>query len=274
MSELDDAVSEESSVTEEVEAVEEPEVTPETPEPEGETAAETQSEDEDIDSLKARLADAEKQIAGISKQAGSERKKRHIAEQVLSESQNQPLDYQGAERLAEQIMQREREREQAEAANAESARLHESFISAKEQAAARHKDINLDEASSSVGLALGEKYGYVENSPMPQDLAEITGVIKSSEHSWDVIAELHSNPDLLQQVVDASPARAANLIGKIEARIESKPPSSRVTNAPDPTTPVGGSTSIDADLDDPNLTPAQYEAIYRKKNGGSVFPKR
>src|SRR5690606_29690435 len=92
--------------------------------------------------------------------------------------------------------------------------------------------------------------------------------IMQAEHSWDLIAHIAQNPELLEKLSQSSEAAAGIELGRIEASLGKR---RSVTNAPDPITPLSGGSS---DVDDIyELDQDRFESELRNRNGGSVFPR-
>lgn len=97
--------------------------------------------------------------------------------------------------------------------------------------------------------------------------------IVESENGPAIIYELAQDPEEFARVALLPVRAVAREIGRIEARIlaktsaqETKPEAKKITKAPKPITPVGGSGKAGAkSLTDPNLTQAEYEAIRREQ---------
>lgn len=86
--------------------------------------------------------------------------------------------------------------------------------------------------------------------------------IKDSDMGPEVAYYLGKNPDQAERIARLNPAAQVREIGKIEARLESKPPKS-ASKAPPPISPVG-SGGGGGEQDMSRMSQAEYEA-YRKK---------
>lgn len=75
----------------------------------------------------------------------------------------------------------------------------------------------------------------------------VVGIIQSSEHGPEIAYELGKNPEEAKRIAMLPPIQAAVEMGAIKSRIaskasgEKKPETKRVSSAPDPIAPVGGS---------------------------------
>ncbi len=96
-------------------------------------------------------------------------------------------------------------------------------------------------------------------------ITPLAGVaIKEAEKGTEIVRFLGENPAELKRISQLSPAAQVREIGKIEARLESKP-ATKTTKAPPPITPVKGAGSNS--LEDAVMnakTQAEYEAAMKK----------
>lgn len=108
----------------------------------------------------------------------------------------------------------------------------------------------------------------VDNIPVSPTVAEL---IVSSENGPALMYALAKNPEEYERINSLSPLAAAREIGRIETRIqasaqESKPEPKKLTKAPKPIDPVGGSKSTVAkSIDDPELSFSEYERLRREQ---------
>lgn len=93
--------------------------------------------------------------------------------------------------------------------------------------------------------------------------------ITESEVGPEIGVYLARNIDEANRISQMSPASAIRAIGKIEARLESKPAQvelpKKTTAAPPPPTTVTGSSGVTRDINDPSLTPAERIAMFKAR---------
>lgn len=110
----------------------------------------------------------------------------------------------------------------------------------------------------------------VEDVTLPAALQEL---IISSENGPQLAYELAKNRKELERITKLSPLALAREVGRIENRIEArastpekKPEAKKLTKAPKPIDPVGGTKSTLAkSIDDPDLSFAEYERLRREQ---------
>lgn len=96
-------------------------------------------------------------------------------------------------------------------------------------------------------------------------------IILESESGPELLYELAKNPEEAKRICSLSPLAAARELGKIEARLTSKASpekqeTKKITKAPKPIEPVGGSKgSVAKSIDDPDLSQAEYEKLRAKQ---------
>ncbi len=104
----------------------------------------------------------------------------------------------------------------------------------------------------------------VEVSPALQE------AIFDSSVGPQVLYELAKNPEEANRISKLSPIAAIREIGRIEGKLQASlketPKKSTTTKAPRPLSNVRGSGKVSKDLNDPNLSQAQYEALRRKQS--------
>lgn len=100
----------------------------------------------------------------------------------------------------------------------------------------------------------------------------LQAALADSDIAPEILYHLAKNRDELERINELSPVAIAREIGKIEAKLEKAPPKKEVvekkqTKAPPPVTPIGSksSSSLKKDINDPNLSQEEYEAIRRKQ---------
>jgi hypothetical protein len=86
----------------------------------------------------------------------------------------------------------------------------------------------------------------------------IVAALIESDASAKLMAHMSANPEEVERIAALSPARQAAEIGKLEARIASAP---KVSKAPPPITPIGGTRG--GDKDPAQMTDAEF-AKWRK----------
>ena len=108
----------------------------------------------------------------------------------------------------------------------------------------------------------------VDDIPVSTAVQEI---IISSENGPELMYELAKNRDEYARICKLPPLAAARELGRIESRIaskasESKPETKKLTKAPKPIGPVGGSKgAVVKSIDDPGLSQAEYEKLRREQ---------
>lgn len=139
-------------------------------------------------------------------------------------------------------------------------------IRAREEHARRESDWQTREAKAS------EKYADYDEVVLENSDLDITPVmaeaIKVSEIGTDIAYYLGTHPDEATRIAKMSPAAQAAQIGKIEAKLESKPaetPKPKVSNAPPPTDPVKATAPNDEFDLSKARTQAEYEAMRAKQ---------
>jgi len=100
--------------------------------------------------------------------------------------------------------------------------------------------------------------------------ATVQEIIISSDNGPELMFELAKNRDEYARICKLAPLAAARELGKIESRLsakssdEKKPEAKKLTNAPKPIEPIGGSKGkVSKSLDDPNLSQSEYERLRR-----------
>ena len=89
----------------------------------------------------------------------------------------------------------------------------------------------------------------------------------SSEHRAEILYDMAQDPDELERINSLSSREIDRIIGKYEARVESRLSQKKdikklTTNAPSPISTVkGGSSNFNKALNDPSITFAEYEKI-------------
>lgn len=77
---------------------------------------------------------------------------------------------------------------------------------------------------------------------------ELTGIIIESDIAEDIFHYLAKNPDISEEIAELGIYSAAREIGKIEAKLLAPPPQKKkITNAPEPITPIRTTGVIDKD---------------------------
>jgi hypothetical protein len=111
-----------------------------------------------------------------------------------------------------------------------------------------------------------EAVGDMKMSLTLQDL------LVTSDHGPELIYELAKSKAEFERVSKLGPIAAALEIGKLVAKIEAKaspekkPEPKKLTNAPKPLEPVGGSKAkVAKSISDPSLSQAEYERIRREQ---------
>ena len=202
-------------------------------------------------------------LAAANAQAKAERNKRQTAEQ----ERQTLLDDLGIENPADLhsvIDQRYQENRRREELIQHQESIETGFVGKLEEAKGKYKAVDFNEAYNAVGTGLGGALG-------DQLGMEVANVIKQSDDPWGLIAKLHTDKDAMRQMTGAqNVAQAARIVGRLEASMASN----RETNAPAPTNDLSGRSDGGYDLNDENLSQEQFEAAIRKRNGGSVFPRR
>lgn len=94
----------------------------------------------------------------------------------------------------------------------------------------------------------------------------------SSENGPELMYELAKDRKELERINALHPLKIARELGKVEARIAArsseaqKPEPKKLTQAPKPIAPVGGTKgAVGKSIDDPNISQREYEAIRRKQ---------
>ena len=110
-----------------------------------------------------------------------------------------------------------------------------------------------------------EEHGDVRLSPA------LTTLISESDLGPQALYGLLKDPEALNQINALPPLAAAREFGKIEAKLSlsSQSQKPKTTKAPPPPSPLGGKSAKAAkkSLSDPNLTQAEFEAIYQEQFG-------
>jgi hypothetical protein len=109
----------------------------------------------------------------------------------------------------------------------------------------------------------------VGDMPMSLTLQEI---LVTSENGPELIYELAKDPKEFERVARLGPVAVAIEIGKLLGKVtaaaspEKKPEPKKLTNAPKPIEPVGGSKAkVAKSISDPSLSQAEYERIRREQ---------
>jgi len=84
-----------------------------------------------------------------------------------------------------------------------------------------------------------------------------------SDTAEDVLYYLGKHPDESVDIAELPPLKAAHELGKIVARLNAPPPRKKITNAPEPITPV--KTTGITEQDPSNMTPREYRAWREKQ---------
>jgi len=79
----------------------------------------------------------------------------------------------------------------------------------------------------------------------------------------DILYYLGKHPEESARIAKLSPLKAAGEIGKIEAKLSAPPPPKKITQAPEPITPV--KTTGATELDPSKMSPKEYRA-WRESN--------
>lgn len=94
--------------------------------------------------------------------------------------------------------------------------------------------------------------------------------LSESEYGPKVLYELFSDEDLTDEFANASSVRQVALLSKIEARLESSKPTEKTTTISKAPTPPkslakGRASSTVKDINDPNLTFAEFDQLMRER---------
>lgn len=211
--------------------------------------------------LKSELeADWQKERTGLQSAANAERKKRQEIERQIQERQTTETPRHGEDdeefrtRLREEVRQ---EMRQAEVERSQSETVKK-FSGAATSDGVRKMFGENDPMEAARGVCETLKYH-----------PELQLQIMRSENSWALMKHLSENPDALNRMASSTAYQAGIELGRIDASMAKGGP--KLTNAPDPITPIEGGAS---DVDDIyELEGSAYEEQLRKRNGGSVFPR-
>ena len=196
-------------------------------------------------------------VKGLEATAKAERNKRQVAEQELERLRNEqsatdidPLDPESirnaAKSEAQKLINDERAADEAK-------RQSDAWGEKLQTAQEKHKDVNLNDVINDQTLPISQAMG---------------DVIRTSADGIDVLLHLNQNRDLAAKIAGMDQTSAALEMGRISAQLEASG-GVRVSNAPEPITPVGQRSVSEKDPDD--MTPSEYEEHMRQKRGGSVF---
>ena len=118
-----------------------------------------------------------------------------------------------------------------------------------------------------------------DKTPDFEDVMEDSDDVSFGPHVQETIFDSDLGPAILYELAkdskealrisELSPLAAIREIGKIEGRIQSssqKTKTTKTTKAPRPLTPNRGSGKVSKDLNDPNLSFSEYEAIRNKQS--------
>lgn len=128
------------------------------------------------------------------------------------------------------------------------------------QVKARGEIKDYDTVTSDAVAMLGDNYGAIE-------------AIVENKYGPEVLYHLGKNPELAADIGDLSPSAAAAEIGRIVAKLESAMPKTRkVTQAPQPTSPVTGQEA-GAVTEDPGKLDDKAYRSFREAGGGGGAPQ-
>ena len=144
---------------------------------------------------------------------------------------------------AQEIVDKERARNEQARNQQEQQRLDRQFEAGKSKAQEKYPDFD-EVLDNSLGLELnGAVISAIKSSPVVHDLRYL----------------IASDPELEEKIANSSPIEAIRIIGKLETRFESSGPSRKVTAAPLPIKPVGGRASAGV-IDPEKESPKEYAA--------------
>jgi hypothetical protein len=144
---------------------------------------------------------------------------------------------------AQEIVDKERARNEQVRNQQEQQRLDRAFEAGKAKAQEKYPDFD-EVLESSLGLELnGAVIAAIKSSPVVHDLRYL----------------IASDPELEEKIANSSPIEAIRIIGKLETRFESSGTSRKVTAAPQPIKPVGGRASAGV-VDPEKESPKEYAA--------------
>lgn len=109
-----------------------------------------------------------------------------------------------------------------------------------------------------------QEVAYNKHLPISEAMKE---AILESEVGPEVLYHLGKNPGEARRIAGLSPASQIREIGKLEATLTANPPAKKVTNAPDPITPVRrGSGTPSYDPTDPRSLKMDPDAWIKARN--------
>jgi len=200
-----------------------------------------------------------KEVSGLKSAASSERHKRQTAESEIDRMNNatakadfDPFDPEAINRAVDSRMGEV----QAQAKQVEANKAWDERIEAGQKS---HADVDIAKIIQDESF-----YPYISDT-----MAE---VIRGSEDGIDVMLHLNANREVLQQIAQLSPVKAAQQMGVISQQLKANAKAegdAHISNAPDPITPVGSRSVSEKDTD--AMSPKEYENHMREKRGGSVF---
>lgn len=169
--------------------------------------------------------------------------------------------------------------------NADDYESHEEYIEAltdfkldarlKERDAKKIKEVENNKErqvasdwQNKIGAFAEETPDFVEvmESAEDIDLSNCKDAIFESDLGAEVLYDLAKNPEEAQRISELSTNAAIRAIGRIEARLElktetTKTETKKLTKAPKPLTRSAGSGKISKDINDPNISQADYEKL-------------
>lgn len=115
-----------------------------------------------------------------------------------------------------------------------------------------------------VALALARDPQFLEKAYMPVGLVPL---ISESDSFTDLAYYFGDHPEQVQRILSLSETAAAREIGKLEAKLATKPSQKITTKAPSPTAPGGGKETVGKREED--MTTAEWIAYKNREEFGS-----
>lgn len=141
----------------------------------------------------------------------------------------------------------------------------------KQAEAAEKLKARIDAFEERVGDGAWEE---ILESPFGRDpkFKPIVDLIQGDEHDLDIAYELATNTEVAERLLSLSPLARVRELAKLAERFSGDPqkpdpvlPPKKTTNAPPPPKTVAGAGKAVVDLDDPNITPAQRIAEWKRR---------
>lgn len=200
-----------------------------------------------------KVAELEKRVHGLESGIANERKKRQIAERMAAEVKPEdkpqpeaPEQPQDVRRVVSDVLSQEREQQRI-------AQENQAWNDRLQKAKEQHPDVE--------NIIHDETF-------FPYFTDDMATAVRTADDGVDVMLYLNEHRDELQTISRLHPTQAALEMGRISERLKADQ-KARVSNAPDPITPVGSNSVSEKDPDD--MSPAEYEEWARSKRGGTVF---